>query len=68
MICEREPELFDDLVFLYSVTDRQCRWPLWNGEGFEGYAVCGKPTMIGQPYCKCHCLKAYTDFGKKKEK
>jgi hypothetical protein len=64
MLEGREPELFDIVFTLLSVKDRQCHWPVAEQDG-ELY-VCGKESLIGHPYCSCHCHMAYTNFGVKK--
>lgn len=64
MLQDREPELFDAVFTLLSVTSKGCRWPLAEQDG-ELY-VCGKDSLIGQPYCRAHCCQAYQNFGVKK--
>lgn len=52
MIQERIPELFDVIVSLLEVKDRQCHFPLT--EPTFDMLVCGKPAVLNSPYCVAH--------------
>lgn len=45
----------DQRVALDDLAEAACRWPYGDGP----FAFCGKPKVMGKPYCEGHCMRAF---------
>lgn len=53
------------LITTIALTIDTCRWPL--GDPTESdFHYCGKPPLIGQPYCEMHDARSYQAARRKK--
>ena len=45
-----------------KLSDRDCRWPIGDPRS-KDFRFCGKPRLIGLPYCEYHAAEAYQPAG-----
>ncbi len=51
---------------IFTLTDlsaQTCRWPIGDPK-HEDFRFCGRPVIIGKPYCGEHCAAAYVGANK----
>ena len=48
----------DNTDKMFHLKIKGCRWP-FGDPGTDDFRFCGKPQVLGKPYCAEHCMLAY---------